>query len=335
MKNLTRRDFLGASSLAMLGLVANQASAFTMPTTSQNGKRIGIIGLDTSHSIAFTKALNAVSPDENLKGYKVVCAFPYGSKTIETSASRIPGYIEDVKKLNVEVVDSISELLKKVDVVMLETNDGRLHLEQALPVMKAGKTLFIDKPIAASLEDAKKIFEAAKRYRVPVFTSSSLRYAENITDIKAGKLIGAVTGVDTYSPAKVESTHPDLYWYGVHGVEMLYAVMGVGCNHVVRVHTEGTDIVIGTWADGRVGVFRGIRDGKQLYGGRAFGTDGSVEIGKYTGYLPLLYKIIEFFETGVSPVEEKETLEIFAFMEAAERSKELGGAAVSIEQLLH
>lgn len=318
---------------AGIGLMAHPLSIFAKESP-QVGKRIGIIGLDTSHSVAFTKALNADVEDSALQGYKVVAAYPYGSKTIETSASRIPGYIEEVKELHVEIVDSIAELLKKVDVVMLETNDGRLHLEQALPVMKAGKRLFIDKPIAASLKDAKAIFEASKRYRTPVFTSSSLRYAENIADIKSGNIIGAVTGADTYSPAKIESTHPDLFWYGVHGIEMLYAVMGVGCKSVVRVHTAGTDIVVGTWNDGRVGTFRGIRDGRQLYGGRAFGMDGSVEIGRYTGYLPLLHKIIAFFETGIPPVDEEETLEIFAFMEAAEHSKQQGGSAIPLAQLL-
>ena len=91
-------------------------------------------------------------------GYKIVAAYPQGSLDIESSTSRIPGYIEEVKKRGVEIVDSIQELLEKVDVVLLETNDGRRHLEQAIPVLKAGKTMFIDKPITASLENSIAIF---------------------------------------------------------------------------------------------------------------------------------------------------------------------------------
>ena len=297
------------------------------------GKRVGIIGLDTSHSVAFTKALNAPTPDAQLKGYKVIAAYPYGSKTIESSAKRIPGYIDDVKKYGVAIVDSIDALLAQVDVVLLETNDGRLHLEQALPVIKAGKRLFIDKPIAASLEDAQAILKTAEEHGVPVFSSSSLRYTDNIAAIRSGELIGKVTGADTYSPAVIEPTHPDLFWYGIHGVEMLYAVMGTGCASVSRTHNEDTDIVVGTWHDGRIGTFRGTRTGHRGYGGIVHGEKGHVPISKHQGYTSLLYKIVEFFETGVSPVDAAETLEIFAFMAASDESKRQGGIAVRLKQM--
>src|SRR5690606_26943914 len=141
---------------------------------------------------------------------------PYGSTTIESSFSRIPGYVDDIKKLGVEIVDTLAALLERVDVVLLETNDGRLHREQALEVFKAGKRVFIDKPIAASLADARAIFSAAEAHRVPVFSTSSLRYADHIAELKAGSMVGRVTGVDTYSPAPIEPTHPDLLWYGIH-----------------------------------------------------------------------------------------------------------------------
>lgn len=332
----SRRVFL--RDLASLGVslsvmpIANAAFA-KGPGIVRQGKRVGIIGLDTSHSVAFTKAFNAPDTDPRLNGYRVVAAYPYGSRTIESATRRIPGYIKEVKEHGVAIVDSIAALLKQIDVVLLETNDGRLHLEQALPVLKAGKRLFIDKPIAASLADAKAIFKAAKKYGVPVFSSSSLRYVENIPDIVSGKLVGKVTGADTFSPAVIEPTHPDLFWYGVHGVEMLYAIMGTGCRQVERVHTEDTDIVVGTWADGRVGTFRGTRTGKHSFGGIVFGEKGQVAVSPYTGYLPLLYRIAEFFDSGISPVDPIETLEIFAFMEAADESKKRVGQPVSMAQL--
>ncbi len=329
-----RRIFIKAAALAGAGMSLRNLDVFGRSEhTSGTGKRVGIIGLDTSHSVAFTKALNATSPDVKLKGYHVVAAYPYGSKTIESSAKRIPGYIDDVKGYGVTIVDSIGALLARVDVVLLETNDGRLHLEQALPVIEAGKRLFIDKPIAASLEDAQKIFEVAAKHVVPVFSSSSLRYTDNIALIRSGELIGKVTGADTFSPAVIESTHPDLFWYGIHGVEMLYAVMGAGCASVSRTHNEGTDIVVGTWHDGRIGTFRGTRTGRPDYGGIAHGENGHVAISKYEGYTSLLYEIVEFFETGISPVDPSETLEIVAFMTAADESKRQGGKAVKLKQV--
>ena len=306
-----------------------------VPTPSHGQDiRLGIIGLDTSHSIAFTKILNAPNPEPDVAGCRVVAAYPQGSPDIESSVSRIPGYTTQIKEMGVEIVDSIEKLLDKVDVVLLETNDGRPHLEQARLVFKAGKPVFIDKPLAASLADAVAILEAARGHRVPVFSSSSLRYAKNVEALRGGVEIGTLLGTDTFSPASLEKTHPDLFWYGIHGVELLFATMGPGCQTVVRMHTEGTDVVVGKWKDGRIGTFRGIRAGKRGYGGTAYGSEGIASIGPYEGYRPLLTKIVEFFRSGVPPVSAEETLEIYAFMEAADESKRLGGVPVSIAEVL-
>jgi predicted dehydrogenase len=161
-QNFDRRQFIRSASTAAVGLGLNKFFKPGGQTPFQNGGRVGIIGLDTSHSVAFTKSLNAADALPELKGYKVVAAYPRGSADIESSVKRIAGYTEDVKKLNVEITNSIKDLLKKVDVVLLETNDGRPHLEQALMVLQAGKPMFIDKPVAGSLKDTIAIYEAAK-----------------------------------------------------------------------------------------------------------------------------------------------------------------------------
>jgi predicted dehydrogenase len=299
-----------------------------------NTKRVGIIGLDTSHSIAFTKAFNASDAAADLGGYKVVAAYPQGSKEIKSSVDRIPGYIKEIKELGVEVVDSITSLLDKVDFVLLETNDGRLHLEQALEVFKAGKPMFIDKPISASLAHTLAIFNAAEKYNQPTFSSSSLRYMENVIAVNNGK-IGKVLGADAYSPATLEPTHPDLFWYGIHGVETLYAVMGTGCKTVQRTFQPDMEVVVGTWEDGRVGnLSEACVPEKQGYGGTAFGTEGIIELGPYGGYRPLLVEIVNFFNTGKPPIDPKETIELFAFMEAASESSRKKGQAVSIADVM-
>ncbi len=325
-----RRNFMKTTAAAGVGLtMANSSSIFGKSISAEKNK-IGIIGLDTSHCIAFTKEFNAQNPDAALGGYKVVAAYPKGSSEIESSYSRIPKYTEEMKGMGVKIVSSIEELLKLVDVVLLETNDGRLHLEQALPVLKAGKTMFIDKPITASLSDAMIIFEKAKQYKVPVFSSSSLRYIVN-AQLAANGEIGKIVGASTYSPASLEKTHPDLFWYGIHGVEVLYTVMGTGCKSVTRVFTEGTDVVVGVWEDGLIGTFRGTRTGKHGYGGTAFGEEGTLSLSPYPGYKPLLLEIVKFFQTGNVPVRQEDTLEILAFMEAADESKRLGGKQASLE----
>ena len=333
-QKLPRRHFIRMASVAGIGVSIMQSLPKVYAgRQAQNSGRVGIIGLDTSHSVAFTKSLNATDAAAEFKGYKVVAAYPNGSKDIESSVKRIPGYIEQVKKLGVEIVGSIEELLKRVDVVLLETNDGRPHLEQAMKVLKAGKPMFIDKPVAASLKDVLAIYDAAKKYNVPIFCSSSLRYMQTVQEVVSGK-VGAVLGADTYSPATIEKTHPDFFWYGIHGVEILFSVMGTGCKQVSRVHTNDTDIVVGIWNDGRVGTFRGTRTGTHDYGGTVYGQKGDMSLGPFKGYDDLLVKIIEFFKTGKAPVSAEETLQIYAFMEAADESKRNSGTQITLDSVV-
>lgn len=337
MKNFTRRKFIRSSTIAGLGLTlatrGNPISARIRNSFLKNIK-VGMIGLDTSHCIAFTKELNNPNAGPELAGYKVVAAYPTkGSVDIPSSINRLKTFTEQVEQQGVEIVSSIDELLKKVDVVLLETIDGRKHLEQALQVIKARKRMFIDKPIAASLADTLTIFNIAEKYDVPVFSSSSLRYITGTEEIE-GRAIGKVLGADTYGPASIEETHPDMFWYGIHGIETLFAVMGTGCKSVVRTHTNDTDFIVGTWYDGRVGTYRGTRYPKYDFGGTVFGDKGTRVLGEWKGYNPLLVKIIEFFRTGVVPVDPRETTEIVAFMEAADESKLKGGTSVELQTII-
>jgi len=212
----------------------------------------------------------------------------------------------------------------------LETNDGKPRLAQARKVIQAKKPFFIDKPVASSFADTQLIYEGAEAAGVPIFSASSLRYMSNAQAVRHNGKIGEVLGCDAFSPATIEAGHPDLFWYGIHGVEILFTVMGPGCESVSRVSTPDADVVIGKWKDGRIGTFRGTRTGKHEYGGTAFGSEGNLVLGKYEGYEPLAVKIAEFFKSGISPVDAAETLEIYAFMEAADESKRRGGETVGI-----
>jgi hypothetical protein len=294
--------------------------------------RIGMIGLDTSHVTAFTRLIN--DPAKNY-GCKVVAGYPGGSPDIPSSADRVDKFTEELRdKYGVEIVDSIEELCQKVDGVLLESVDGRPHLKQARPVIAAKKPLFIDKPMAGNLADVLEIFRLAKENNVPCWSSSSLRYFPAIVEAKQKNEIGEVLGCNVYSPCSIEEHHPDLYWYGVHGVEMLFTVMGTGCKSVQRLQTPSTELVVGIWDDGRIGTYRGLKTGKRSYGVTIFGTKNIIQDSKYGGYEPLVVEIIKFFKTGKVPVPAEETIEIFAFMSAADESKAKGGAAVSIAEII-
>jgi len=320
---ITRTPFVFAlaAALAAPGPAAE-------PAPKAKPLRAGIIGLDTSHVIAFTNAINDPKATGDLADVKIVAAYPGGSPDLPSSWNRVKGYTEQLREKGVEIVPSIDELLKKVDVVLLESVDGRPHLKQARPVIAARKPLFIDKPMAGSLADVIAIFELAKAAGVPCFSSSSLRYCPEAQDIRNGASpLGEPLSVVAFGPYNTEPHHPDLFWYGVHGVELLYTIMGPGCKTVTRL---APDKVAGVWADGRKGTY----EGKKGYGAEVEGTKGKGTVSKYPGYQPLVAKICRFFKTGKPPVAAEETIELFAFMEAADESKRQGGAPVSIESVL-
>ena len=325
-------------SLARMAAVASVI--VTSLFAEEAPKKVGIIGLDTSHVVAFTTVFNKgpKNPADAAKfsGFRVTAAFAQGSKDIPESTTRVPEYTEKLKGMGVEIVDSIEKLCAQVDFVMLESNDGRVHLEQVLPVLKAGKTVFIDKPIGGSLADVIRIQEAAKKAGVVYFCSSSLRFAASTQAVHHGS-VGKVKTAYTTSPASLEPHHPDLYWYGIHGCESLYAAMGTGCLSVKRDKSAAGMIqVTGNWGDGRVGIYREA-DRKAKggpYGGKAVGEKGEADIGKFDGYEVLLESVVKMFRTGQPQVPAEETLELYTFMEAADESKRQNGAEVKLADVL-
>lgn len=293
--------------------------------------RVGLIGLDTSHVVAFTKIINDPKATGPLASAKVVAAFRGGSLDVPSSANRIEKFTKILTEdYGLKLYPSIGELCKNVDAVMIESVDGRPHLRQVIPVIDAGLPVFIDKPMAGSLADAIFIFDYASKKGVPIFSSSSLRYGKTTQAVRNGTL-GKVSYAETFSPASLEVHHPDLFWYGVHGCESLFTVMGMGCESVIRRTTdEGKIEVVGTWKGGRTGIFR---EGKG-YGGSAKGTKGEGPVGGYDGYAPLVVEAIKMFQTGKMPVAPQETIELFAFMAAADESKRREGKAVSIKEII-
>lgn len=323
-----RRFWLGASLVVLtLGLLAPARAADSAPI------RAGMIGLDTSHVPAFAKIFNNPKATGDLSGIKIVAGYP-GGTDLPASRDRVKGFTEQLRGMGIEIVETIPQLLEKVDVVLLESVDGRIHLQEATPVIKAGKPLFIDKPLAGSLADAIAIYDLAKKHNVPCFSSSSLRFAPGIQELARNEKLGTIAGAITWGSCTYQEGTPDMFFYGIHGIEPLYVLMGTGCETVSRVQTKDTDIVTGVWKDGRVGTYRGIRRNKADFGATAFGTKAILHADREGGYDELCREIGRFFKTGQAPVNAGETIEIFAFMEAADESKRQGGAPVSLKDVL-
>lgn len=294
--------------------------------------KIGIIGVDTSHATAFTRLMNA-EKDPDVAGFRVTHAYKWGSKDIKSCTDAYAKHIPMLEGWGVKMVDTIAELLANVDCVLLESCDGRPHLEQALEVFRSGKPCYIDKPIAADLKDAIKILDAAKAMKRPVFCASSLRYTKAVKAAVRGDY-GKIRAVNTFAPGNFEPTHSDFFWYAIHGADPLFAIMGTGCESVSCVHTDSDDVIIGRWKDGRLGVERVFAD-RGGYGGAVVNERSELySLGGYEGYKVLLVEILKFFRTGEEPIPPEELREVYGFLDAARLSKERGGQPVTIAEAL-
>jgi predicted dehydrogenase len=298
--------------------------------------KLGILDFDTSHVVAFTERLNHKTKDKDqwVDGAEVVIGCPGKS---EIMPERIPGYTKEMEKLGVKLVDKPEDMIGKVDGMLIESQEGGAHWPSARPFLEAGIPCYIDKPFTCSVADARKIVELAAKKGVPIFSASSLRYAPELVKFVAERKPADIIGALAYGPAplfeKNPKLNPGLYHYGIHAVEILYTLMGPGCQRVTCTHEKGVDVVTGQWKDGRVATVRGIRQGHSDYGAMAFTEKGvqPVPIGTTYIYRELVKKIVEMFETKKAPLDIAVTQEIVAFIEAANKSGHNHGAGEQVQ----
>ena len=300
--------------------------------------KIGMVGLDTSHVEHFTRLLNDPNSPHHVQGAKVVVAFPGGSPDMELSWKRVGDYTEKLRnEYGVEIVESLEEVAEAVDVVFLESVDGRVHLEQFAKLAPFGKPTFIDKPLATSYSDAKEIVALAQENGVQLLSSSALRFADALTTVLAYRTDQIPFGADCYGPLELQSTQPGLFWYGIHTVEMLYTIMGAGCEQVIAVTNQAHDLVIGQWKDGRIGTIRGNHLGNYEFGAVLHYQRESVPVEVKNSQKPFYANLVEYlveaFSTGKQWPLLTETLEIICFIEAANLSRELG-QVVFLEEIV-
>jgi hypothetical protein len=222
---------------------------------------------------------------------------------------------------------------KNVDAILLLTLDGRPRLEQMKQILSFGKPVFMDKPVAASLKDAVEIYRLAEAAKVPVFSASAIRWYPGVLEVAATEK-EPPAGAISYGPAHILAHHPDLFFYGIHPSEALFTIMGTGCLSVSRVTTTASSVVTGLWQGGRAGTLHAIHEGAKAYKVIRFGKTAVTEQKSEGDYTPMLREIIKFFQTKQSPISAKDTLEIYAFMEAAEESKRRGGKSISLREVL-
>jgi len=296
--------------------------------------RLGIIDFDTSHAVEFTRRFNHldVAEDQWVEGARVVAGVPGASRV---APETIPKNAETLKRYGVALYDDPADLVGKVDAVLVVSQEGGVHRARALPFLERGIPTYVDKPFACSTADARALIEAAEVHHTPLMSSSSLRFAPEVVEARSGaaaEATGPLVGAAAFGPALLHPRNPGLFHYGIHPVEMLYALLGQGCKRVSALSTPGADAVAGVWSDDRVGTVRGLRDGAKGYGFTAFGSKSvtSTAVGSRFIYRELLKQVVRLFETRTPPFDPRETLEIVAFIEAAKRSAEADGVAVGL-----
>ncbi len=294
--------------------------------------KLGVLDFDTSHVVEFTKRLNHIGDKEQwVDGAKVVIGCPGISKI---AADRIPAYRKQMEEMNVPLVEKPEQLIGKVDGMLIESLQGSMHLERAKPFLETGIPCFIDKPFTCGVEDARRLIELSDKHKAPIFSSSSLRYAPEVAEFLANPKSGQLVGALAYGPAALHDGNPGFFHYGIHAVEILYALMGAGCDRVACTHEAGVDVVTGHWKDGRVATVRGLRAGKSsAFGFVAFTDEGvfPVTVGTKYIYRELLKRIVKFFQDRKSPLDIRVTLEIVAFIEGAIKSAGKHGTPESIK----
>jgi hypothetical protein len=296
--------------------------------------RLGIIGTDTSHVVEFTKLLNDASNPDHVPGARVVAAFKGGSPDIANSHDRVEKFKTELQKTwHIQFVNQIRDLCPLVDGILLESVDGRVHLDQFRQAAVCGKPVFIDKPLASTFADAQEIARIAEARKVPWFSASSLRFGA-VPAMRSPDPTHSpgMAGAYVWGPGPLEEHQQlDLSWYAIHPIEMLFTIMGPGVEQVTRTYTLDADVVTGIWKDGRIGTVRAIRP-YSTFGAVVFHHNQPPTVYNEVadGYPPLVREIMKFIQTGVPPVSNRETLEIYAFMNAAQQSRDKGGIPIKV-----
>ncbi|MFH1903705.1 MAG: Gfo/Idh/MocA family oxidoreductase [Candidatus Omnitrophota bacterium] len=285
--------------------------------------RAGIIGLDTSHTIEFTRRLQAPDcpPDQRVEGMNVISCLrfpsPFQSEPDQDKRQ------EQLEQWGVKVSGKLEEVLNGTDVFLLEINDPSLHLDYFKKVMDAGKPIFLDKPPADTLKNAQDIFRLAREKNLKLFSASSLRFAPQVIqlprEIPQPKIGGAL------GPLGKAPAGSSIVWYGIHTVEMIQAVMGTGAKKVFgRRDPMGISGII-EYGDGRRATIQ-LNEGIWHYA--VLGLNDKVikflPVDASRLYTDLLKKIVEFFRGGEPPVSFEESLEVQAILEAIEKSVNTG-----------
>jgi predicted dehydrogenase len=212
---------------------------------------------------------------------------------------------------NVPVARSIEEVVAASDcIVVLSPDNPEQHETLADLPLKSGKPVYIDKPIAPSLDAAKRLFEKAAKHHTPMMSCSALRFGSALETAISDTIAGRkVQWVGTRGGGKFGV-------YAIHQFEMLVMALGTGATRVMHCGTAATPHLVIEYPDGRRGSVT-LMLGHPFELSAQFGDDASVSVTKMDDFFPrFIDGMLTFFDTGKSLVPQAQTLEIAALIEA-------------------
>ena len=288
--------------------------------------RIGIIGSDNSHAVAYSKLANIA----NRAGASRVVAIsgPDPARTREVAGlGNIP-----------EIVDRPEDMLGNVDAILVVHRHGDLHARHAIPFLKAGIPVYVDKPFAISIEDCQAMLDAADEGNALVTSYSSLRYAPTTTalverldtlgDIRVGQFAG---------PCDFDSEYAGPFFYATHVAEICFRLMGDNVR-TVRATRCGKSVVADvTFANDAIATFSYLGDAAYHFHATLFGTKdfaASEIVAGDDAYADGLNVFLDAVANGERPLDDRQLLMPIAFVHAMNASLEANGVEIGIESIL-
>jgi predicted dehydrogenase len=293
--------------------------------------RIGIIGIDSSHTPEFTKRISALHK-EGKTPCRVTCFWDPGRHEWQhpegatRSKQDVEGWRKTTLELGAQQVDSIDKLLSQVDGVMVLNINGRRHLELAVPSLARGLPTYVDKPLTCSIDQAMALLSIARQYKARCYSASSLRFITEIPKLDVSAL-GKVVSIDAFGNGELQDLMPGLWHYGCHSIEMVDAIfkhcgLGGGVKRVSAIELPQRHFIDMEYRDGRYARIRMERQGSWAFGATVHGEKGVQQF--IVDFAPVYTRLVEgmvkFFEGGPAPVELRDIVESVAVMQLGNES---------------
>jgi len=289
--------------------------------------KVALIGLDTSHTVEFARRMQAPDcpPELRVPGLRAVTCLRFSTPFMdEAGLDERQGQLE---AWGIRVTTDFEEAVADCHALMLEINDPAYHLEYFQKCAGLGKPLFLDKPLADTLENGRAIYDLARQQGTRVLSCSSLRFARKLEEACAA--LPQPRYVSTFGPLGIAPAGSSIVWYGVHAFEMLQRALGRGARKVFARRDRAGVVTLIEYEDGRRGVVE-LTEGAYVYGGnlRDAGNCVPFVVDSSTLYSDQLQVVHRFFRGEDPPLQLEDTLEVMALLDAAERSSQRGSEVV-------